>query len=53
MRGAGAPYRDSVRTPAPQLSLVKAGDERILSYIMREYPEPRPRDDRDAAQDLA
>ncbi len=29
------------------------GDERILSCGMREHPEPRPRDEKDAAQDIA
>jgi hypothetical protein len=46
---AGALQRDCVRTP--QLGLVNAGDERILTCGMREHPEPRPRDDKDAAQD--
>ncbi len=43
--------RECARTA--QLGLVSAEDERILSCGMREYPEPRPRDDKDAAQDLA
>jgi hypothetical protein len=31
---------------------VNIEDERIL-HVMRQHPEPRPRDDRDAAQDIA
>jgi len=38
------------RTPA-----TKAGGlgERAYPYLMREHSEPRPRDDKDAAQDIA
>ena len=32
---------------------MNAGDERILTCGMREYPEPRLRDNRDAAHDIA
>jgi radical SAM superfamily enzyme YgiQ (UPF0313 family) len=32
---------------------VNAGDERILTCGMSKHPEPRPRDDRDAAKDIA
>ena len=33
----------------------KAGErsEGAYSYLMREHPEPRPRDDRDATKDMA
>lgn len=44
--------KEYVRTPATS-GLVNAEDERILTYAMREHPEPRPRDDKDAAQDIA
>ena len=33
--------------------MVNTADARILTYGMREHPEPRPTDDHDAAQDLA
>jgi hypothetical protein len=33
--------------------LVNAEEERILTYVMREYPEPRPRNDQDAAREMA
>jgi hypothetical protein len=37
----------------PQLGPVNLEDERILTYDMHGHPEPRPRDDKDAAQDIA
>ena len=32
---------------------MRVEDERILTSGMREHPDPRPRDDRDAARDTA
>jgi hypothetical protein len=47
----GTPSLREVRTPRP--GLVRAEEACTLTCVMRKHPEPRPRDDKDAARDTA
>ena len=45
--------RDAARNPQPRNSRAGERRGRTYPYNMRQHPEPKPRDDRDAAKDIA